>query len=279
MNPITLNSVRACTLVLAGTGVVQAHDFWVQPVNYQVAADVMLPITLQVGHGSYRQRSPLPPRRITRFAAIAPDATNVDLRGSLHLGEPADDGSLQLQRAGTYIVVLETDNRAQSHLPAIRFNDYLRVEGLTAVLEQRERTHQMDADGSESYSRHAKALVQVRLSHAESPRTESSPQVTQPVGMALEIVPDVDPYATPRPATLPVHVLFEGKPLPGALVKLTNLDHDAEPVETHLTGTDGRSSFAMPESGRWLLNVIWSKPLLSQETDFETFFSSLSFGS
>jgi len=34
-------------------------------------------------------------------------------------------------------VVLETDDRAQSHLPAIRFNDYLRAEGLTAALEQR----------------------------------------------------------------------------------------------------------------------------------------------
>jgi uncharacterized GH25 family protein len=132
----------------------------------------------------------------------------------------------------------------------------------------------MDADGSESYSRHSKALVQV-----QSPRSESSPQVMQPVGMALEIVPDVNPYATPAPATLPVHVLFEGQPLPGALVKLTNLDHDADPVETHLTDKDGRSSFSMPHRGKWLLNVIWSKSRpATRETDFETFFSSLSFG-
>lgn len=246
----------------------------------------MLPITLQVGHGPYRQRSPLPLRRITRFVAIAPDATNVDLRGRLHLGDPADDGSVRLQQPGTYVVVLETDNRAQSHLPSIRFNDYLRAEGLTAVLEQRARTHQMDGDGSESYSRHSEALVQVQTPRGElspqvtpSPGVTLSPGVTQPVGMALEIVPDVNPYATPRPATLPVHVLFEGKPLAGALVKLTNLDHDAEPVETHLTGADGRSTFMMPDSGRWLVNVIWSKPRPeTQETDFETWFSSLSFG-
>jgi len=143
------------------------------------------------------------------------------------------------------------------------------------VLEQRQRTHQMDADGSENYSRHSKALVQVRAPHAES-----SPLVTQPVGMTLEIVPDVDPYAAPRPASLPVHVLFEGKPLSGALIKLTNLDQDAEPVETHVTSADGGSRFMMPDRGRWLLNVIWSKPMpASRETDFETWFSSLSFGS
>src|SRR5689334_5046663 len=161
MNPIILNSARACALLLAGTGAARAHDFWVQPVNYQVAADELLPITLQVGHGPFRQRSPLPVRRITRFAAIAPNAQSIDLRSSLHLGAAAEDGSLQLQQPGTYIVMLETDNRAQSHLPSIRFNDYVRAEGLTAGLEQRERTHQMDADGSESYSRHSKALVQV----------------------------------------------------------------------------------------------------------------------
>jgi hypothetical protein len=35
----------------------------------------------------------------------------------------------------------------------------------------------------------------------------------------------------------------------------------------------------MPRSGSWLLNVIWTKPLAaSDETDFETVFSSLSFG-
>lgn len=275
MNPIILNSARACALLLAGTGAARAHDFWVQPVNYQVAADELLPITLQVGHGPFRQRSPLPVRRITRFAAIAPNAQSIDLRSSLHLGAAAEDGSLQLQQPGTYIVMLETDNRAQSHLPSIRFNDYVRAEGLTAVLEQRQRTHQMDADGSENYSRHSKALVQVRAPHAES-----SPLVTQPVGMTLEIVPDVDPYAAPRPASLPVHVLFEGKPLSGALIKLTNLDQDAEPVETHVTSADGGSRFMMPDRGRWLLNVIWSKPLpASRETDFETWFSSLSFGS
>ncbi|HEX4340615.1 MAG TPA: hypothetical protein VH062_32125 [Polyangiaceae bacterium] len=65
----------------------------------------------------------------------------------------------------------------------------------------------------------------------------------------------------------------------GALVKLTNLEHDSSPLEVMLTDHDGRASFTMPSSGRWLLNVIWTRPLpASEETDFETVFSSLSFG-
>jgi len=132
----------------------------------------------------------------------------------------------------------------------------------------------MEADGSENYSRRAKAIVQVGSQSAGS-----QSQVTRALGLPLEIVPDVSPYAVPKPSVFPVHVLFGGRPLAGALVKLTNLEHDAEPVETHLTDKDGRTSFAMPGSGEWLVNVIWSQPLPStRETDFETIFSSLSFG-
>jgi uncharacterized GH25 family protein len=267
-------ALTVCALGLGRAAAVEAHDFWVQPNAYRIEPDAPVPITLQVGHGPFRQRSPIQSGRIVRFEAITPDGTAVDLRASLRPGGATDDGALQFREPGTYMVVLETDSRAQSHLPALRFNDYLRAEGLTAALEQRERSHRMDADGSEIYSRRTKALVQVG-----SQRAGSQAQVTRALGLPLEIVPDVSPYAWPRSSSLPVHVLFEGRPLVGALVKLTNLEHDAQPVEIHLTGEDGRTSFMMPGGGQWLLNVIWSKPLPgTRDTDFETVFSSLSFG-
>jgi uncharacterized GH25 family protein len=97
--------------------------------------------------------------------------------------------------------------------------------------------------------------------------------------MPLEIIPDINPYDVPMPTTLPIHVLFAARPLAGALVKLTNLDHDSEPVEIHLTDLSGRASFVIPGHGNWLLNVIWTEPRpASAETEYETYFSSLSFG-
>jgi uncharacterized GH25 family protein len=172
------------------------------------------------------------------------------------------------------VLVLETDDRAQSHLPAIRFNDYLTVEGLSGGLAERERTHRMDRDGSESYSRIAKSIVQVGGA-AGGAQT----QVTQPMGLSLEIVPEVSPYTQPRPADFPVRVIYEGQPLAGALVKLTNLADDDMPVATRRTDPAGRALFPMPHEGAWLLNVIWTKPLPdSNEADFATVFSSLSFG-
>jgi uncharacterized GH25 family protein len=271
---------RICVMLAAfpggicGPSTCQAHDFWVQPTEYWLRPDTAIPMTLQVGHGPFRQRSPIQVSRIVRFAAIAPDGTPIDLRGNLHLGGNTEDADVRFRAPGAYVLVLETDDRAQSHLPAIRFNDYLKAEGLTAALAQRERTHRMDADGSENYSRRAKSILQVGL-----PGAGSQDQVTRPLGLPLEIVPLVSPYAQPRPASFPVRVIYEGRPLAGALLKLTNLAQDAAPLETHRTDSAGHAVFTMPSRGAWLLNVIWTKPLPdSRETDFETVFSSLSFG-
>jgi uncharacterized GH25 family protein len=251
-----------------------AHDFWVQPAGYWLQPGDSSSMTLQVGHGPFRQRSPIPLSRITRFEAIGPAGLAIDLRHSLHVGGSEDDGALKFSKPGVYVLVLETDNRAQSHLPAIRFNDYLKVEGLTPALEQRERLHQTERDGSENYSRRAKSIVQIG-----PPDASSQMQATRPLGLPLEIIPEANPYARPQSRTLPVRVIYEGEPLEGALVKLTRLEDDAVPLETHLTDRTGRATFVMPTEGSWLLNVIWTKSLpRSRETDFETIFSSLSFG-
>ncbi|HET6972106.1 MAG TPA: DUF4198 domain-containing protein [Phenylobacterium sp.] len=266
-----IRSRAAAVLCALAATPAAAHDFWVQPARFWLAPQVAAPVTLQVGHGPYRQRSPIPLARITRFSAIGPDGAAIDLRNSLRPGGAADDGAIRLPGAGTYVVVLQTDDRAQSHLPAIRFNDYLQAEGLTPALEARRRTHSEGADGSERYSRQAKALVQAGAG--------GGGRATQPVGLPLEIVPEADPYAAPRPARLPVRVFYRGRTLAGALVKLTDLAHDAAPLETHRTDAAGRAVFAMPDHGDWLLNVIWTRPLpRTEETDFETVFSSLSFG-
>lgn len=228
-----------CLLLICSS--VSAHDFWVQPDDYHAEPGISVPITLQVGHGPFRQRSQLALRRITRFAAVAPDGASVDRHDSLNLGAATEDGELIFPAPGTYAVVLETDNRART------------------------------LDGAESYSRHTKALIQVG--------SLQSAQATQPLGLTLEIIPDINPYSLPPASKLPVHVLFEGRPVAGAWLELTDLGHDAAPVEAHLTDEQGHCSFSVPAGGNWLLNVVWRKLRSdSEETQFESYFSSLSFG-
>ena len=105
------------------------------------------------------------------------------------------------------------------------------------------------------------------------------PQLLQPVGMSLEIVPQRDPFQTRRGQALPLRVLYQGRPLAGATVKLNNLDNDAQPFATAVTDAVGSVAFAHPGAGHWQFNVIWTRPLLgNRDAEFETTFSSLTFG-
>jgi uncharacterized GH25 family protein len=266
--------VRASFLLLIAYGIARAghaHQFWVQPGEFQIPPGAVLSLELQVGDGGMRQRSPVPLHRITRFDAIGPGGDALDVRASLAATAKRD---IVLDAPGTYVLALATDNRAYSRQSAERFNAYLETEGLTPALEHRARTHQMHVDGFERYSRAAKSIVLVGASGAQS-----QPYVTKAFGLPLEIVPVVNPYSEPRPTSFPLRVLYNGGILAGALVKLIDLEQDLAPVDARRSDKSGLVTFTIPRAGSWLVSVVWTKRLEnSSEADFETIFASLTFG-
>lgn len=261
------------TIAMAVAVPAAAHDFWIQPSRFTVTVGEPVPFTLLVGHGTARQRWGVPASRVLRFAEIS-TAGITDLRPILHTEGGDNDGSLTFATPGTHLIVLES-GPAISDLPFLRFNDYLKVEGLTPAIEQRMRTGKTGSDGREKYSRRAKTLIKVS---SESGSGTDQSYVTRPTGLKLEIVPQRNPYDLKPGEALPVQILYEGRPLSGATVKLNNLDFDAAPIAQKLSDTKGLAAFNVPLRGRWQLNVIWTKPIKSPEADFDTTFSSLSFG-
>lgn len=247
-----------------------AHDFWLQPLRFNLGPQASTPLTVLVGHGPFRSRWSGAVDRVVLLRSYGPNGA-ADQKSILH--PSADkDGDIGFQAPGTYVLAFQS-NYAESVLPFIRYNDYIKVEGLTPAIDERARTKTTEAQGREIYSRRAKALIQVG-----DPKTPQ-PWVTKPIGLSLEIVPEKNPYALGPKEELPVRILYEGKPLAGALVKLTNLEFDIRPVAMHLSDADGRASFAVPRTGTWLINVIWTKPIKGDpRADFDTTFSSLTFG-
>ena len=258
-------------LALATTAApVLAHDVWMQPKGYQFAAPAAAPFVIFVGHGKLRQLWALEHSRLLFLRSDGPDGRKDHLADLSNT--PAVSGVLKFTAPGTYVVSLQSAT-ADSDLPAMRYNSYAEEEGLTPALELRKRTGQTNANGREVYSRRTKALIQVGQT------AQPQPWVTRPVGLSLEIVPERDPYRLKPGEKLPARVIYEGRPLAGALMKLTNLDFDTRPVEMHRTDAAGRASFDVPRHGAWLLNVIWTKPIKGNpKAEFETTFSSLTFG-
>lgn len=259
-----------CLLALPVTAL--AHDFWIQPNSFHVDKQQPVSLNLQVGHGTARQKSLIMADRVVRFDSTS-HAGHSDLRKNMHLGDANADTVLRFSSTGLKLLGFVT-NGTYSELPDIRFNDYARAEGLTPVLAYRDKMKTTDQPGRETYSRRAKSLIQI------GPYAPSDDAIAKKaLGLTLEIVPDANPYAPDFKGTLPVHILFHGKPLAGATVMLNNLDFDSRPVRTIVTDEMGRASFTVPHTGMWQLNVIWSTPIANDpKADFETVFSSLSFG-
>ncbi|WP_082385137.1 DUF4198 domain-containing protein [Brevundimonas sp. AAP58] len=245
-----------------------AHDFWIQPSAYRVETGSRVTVSLYVGHGEARELWDADIRRIVRLTATGAEGV-VGLDGVMRQG---GQGDLSFAAGGLHALALET-SPTTSELPADRFEAYLREEGLTPAIEARRRAGTSDRPGREIYSRRAKALV---LSGGPSVQDEAI--ATTPIGLTLEIVPDRNPYANDGgPQGFVVH--YEGRILEDAQVELIDLSADEQATAAGLTDAFGRVVFDIPTAGPWLVNVVWTKPLLDDPRgDFETIFSSLTFG-
>lgn len=266
--------MKALRLALAFSliaGCATAHDMWLQPRVFWAPPNALIPVAAFVGHGKARDRWTVDDSRLLVLRSVGPRAA-VDQRATLRPGALSGDLPIRLVGDGTHVLFMESGH-AVSDLPALRFNDYAKEEGLTPARRQRELARKTGEPGREIYSRRAKTLIQVgRLAGPQ-------PQVTRPVGQTLEIVPERSPYELRPGQALPLKVLYHGRPLTGATVKLTNLDADDKPVATRLTDHAGRVAFPVPRQGRWQLNVIWTRPITGDPRgDFDTTFASLSFG-
>ncbi len=257
---------------LLATTPVFAHDFWLQPVRFIMAVPGAVPMLIYVGHGAARERWGVGIDRVVQFKSSGPDGL-IDRKSSLTLDGPQVDAVIPLAKRGSYVLVFQS-LASTSDLPFLRFNDYVTTEGLTPISTNRERTGTQKSNGRELYSRRAKAIVQIGPVDAAG-----AMRVTKPVGLSLEIVPDRHPLLLKPGEKLPVRVLFNRRPLGGALVKLTDLDADAVAVATMKTDASGRASFMIPHKGKWQLNIVWSEVVSGNPAaDYVTTFSSLTFG-
>lgn len=229
-----------------------------------------MPISFEVGHGDARERWAAGADKLASLRDHSPGRT-IDLRPLFRPGGDQPHLTHTFRRNGLHIVSMVSGDSV-SDLPAIRFNDYLKAEGLTPAIIARARAGRTNTNGREYYSRRAKALIQVGR-----PMPTDNRWATGPIGLTLEVVPLRNPYSLLPDRILPVQILFEGRPLPGALVKLTLLESDARPLQTTRSDARGRANFKVPATGSWLVNVIWTKAVTTRDADFQTTFSSLTF--
>jgi uncharacterized GH25 family protein len=177
-------------------------------------------------------------------------------------------GIARIQREGLHFIVYES-NENPLELDALKFEEYLREEGLERIIRLRAERGESSKPSRELFYRCAKALVRAG--------GQDDALFDRPVGLPLEIVPEANPYALAAGGSLTVRLLYEARPLEGALVFALNRAAPGEALQAR-SDAQGRAAFVLAREGDWLVKAVHCIPARpGKSADWESFWASLTF--
>jgi hypothetical protein len=176
-----------------------------------------------------------------------------------------------------------------------KFEQYLAEEGLETIITARSKRGESGQPGREIYSRCAKcvlfALGRASVDPGRRSKSGSTPKgehgkragkagstgYDRVLGFTLELVPRANPFLLQPGARLPVEVLFQGRPLAGALVVAMNADEPEHRISAR-SDQSGRVSLQLEREGAWLVKAVHMVPASSgADADWESLWASLTF--
>jgi uncharacterized GH25 family protein len=219
-----------------------AHDLWIEPTTFSPQPGQVIGTRLRVGQDFAGESLPRDPALVDQFIVV--DATGRKPVTGIAGDDPA--GSLRVAAHGLHIIGYHS-NPSAVELPADKFNQYLKEEGLDAVAALRARRNETGAAVREHFSRCAKSLV------LSGPASDA--QADRPLGCALELVAERNPYTLRAGQDLPVRLTYQNRPLAGALVVAMNRANPADKLPAR-TDNEGRVRFRLPPDKLWLVKAV-----------------------
>jgi uncharacterized GH25 family protein len=241
-----------------------AHDMWIEPTMFLPAAGSVIGVRLRVGQDFLGDPLPRDPSLIDQFITV--DAAGRNPVYGHDGGDPA--GLVREADPGMLIIGYQSHPKAMV-LPPATFNQYLKEEGLDAIADLRARRNQTNSDAREIFARCAKSLVRYG--------NPMDSQADRPLGFKLELVAEKNPYLMRAGQDLPVSLIYEGRPLAGALVVAMNR---ANPLAKLTARTDqkGRVTLRLSQDGIWLIKAVHMIPAPDgSKADWASFWASLTF--
>ena len=260
--------ILSAAILFAFSAGLSAHDFWIEPSTFAPRADEAIRLFLRVGERFTGEPMPRNSAAIERFVAVGPSGEKPVLgRDGL---DPA--GLFRLDAPGLWHIGYRS-KPSPVILPAEKFEQYLRDEGLEYVSDARAARGQTQMAGRERFSRSVKSLLRAG--------TDSS--VTgfdRALGLTLEFVLDADPTLTTA-TRVPMRLLLEGTPLARALVVAYRKDAGAAGAgaERMRTRTDAQGRVVLTvEPGQWLVKAVYMKGAdATSGADWESVWTALTF--
>jgi len=256
-------SLSAATALVLGAGPLAAHDFWIMPGTFTPEVGTTVPVSLRVGEHFRGEPALVQRKQVERFFAVGPTRESlVTVRQS---SEPA--GFVRIEAPGLWIIGYRSRPSSVS-LPAEQFERYLSEEGLERISEFRAARGESGLGAREIFSRCAKSLL------SAGPGVKGH---DRQLGLTLELIAEDNPYVLEPGQQLSVRLLYEGSPLPDALVVALNSD-EADRRLAARSDSEGRARFRLGRAGRWLIKAVHMIPAPPDAlADWESLWASVTF--
>jgi uncharacterized GH25 family protein len=244
----------------------RAHDFWIEPSSFRPQVGETVSARLWVGPRLQGEPFPRVSKLIVTFALFAGSGETP------LMGRDGDDpaGTVRISTAGLQLIGYRSRDYPVS-IEAAKFEEYLREEGLEAIAEGRAHRGETGKPAREVFSRAAKALLD-----AGAPGPKPSGH-DRNLGFTLELIPDKSPYAAKPGDTLTFRLLFQGKPLPGALVRAIAKARPTLDVAAR-SDKNGRVALNLDAPGFWLVKAVHMVPApAGVDADWQSLWASLTF--
>lgn len=260
MRKIIIAALAAPALTIA-----LGHDMWLESDSFVLETGRQT--WIRAGNGAIFEKSEnaVTPDRIAALKGVGPDGE------PLSLGEPeVYDQWLRLrfrpEEPGNYWIGLATKPRL-IRLAGADFNSYLEHDGLPDALEERRRQGILDREEVEEYSKYVKIFLQAGEG--------SSQNYGLPLGFAIELVPEKNPYELAPGDELPIRVLFKGEPLAGFLLH-SGCAGSSEAVSRR-TDARGKASVPLPTAGKCYIRGIHLTQVASEDFSYQSHWAALTF--
>jgi uncharacterized GH25 family protein len=248
--------------LLIGCRLAYAHDLWLIP-PVKAEAGKKTTIEANVGMDFPKSESPPDTAKFKRRFVLGPDGKESELAA-------AGKGRLDFEpkKNGLHILAVETHPKIIT-LDADAFNAYLVADGMPHIYRLRVKDNTLHMPGKERYSKYVKTLVQVEA--------DGGGDASRVLGMLLEIVPLRDPFKVKTGETLPVRVLFQGKPLAEANLGWQH-PGDGETARGYVRTDDkGEAPVPVAKSGLMTIRLTHMTRPKTKDYEWESFWSTLTF--
>lgn len=244
-----------------------AHEFWLEPNRFRFKEGETATFSFRVGEnfvgGPWKSRK----NRVTRLEHHSSSGVK-DLRQSFEK-DSVSEVELALTKAGSHVVVMESDP-AFINLDGDSFTKYLEEDGLDEILWRRKKEGISGDSASELYSRHTKLILHCGNTSDELYR--------KTFNLPLEIIPEQDPAKLRKGHPISFKLLYNGKPLFGAKVKVWNRYRTTTSIQNIFTQQDGRIETHVSNPGVWMVSVVKMVPSQDPKVKYRSYWSTLVFG-